>query len=104
LWEFPGGKVEEGERPEDALRRELHEELQVDVEVGTGLTGVLWEYETVTIRLLPFFCRILAGIPQPTEHTSVLWCEKSAIFTLEWAPADLPVINEWLEVSDFSGK
>jgi 8-oxo-dGTP diphosphatase len=104
LWEFPGGKVEPGERPDLALARELEEELQIKVEVGDRLGEVVWDYGTVTVRLLPFFCQILAGNPVPTEHMGMRWCDRNAIFTLEWAPADLPVITEWLGLSDFRGK
>lgn len=104
LWEFPGGKVEAGEDPEEALARELREELLVEVVVGGAMSEVIWSYESVTIRLLPYFCQILAGNLTPAEHSEIQWVDRGAIFTLEWAAADRPVINEWLGLSDFSGQ
>lgn len=94
LWEFPGGKVEPGESPQAALVRELREELAVEVEVGTALAPVTWEYEFGTVRLLPFFCRIVSGELAPTEHERVFWCAVADFATLEWAAADLPVLDQ----------
>lgn len=101
LWEFPGGKVEKGENPTEALVRELAEELEIRVEVERGLAEVRWRYPAVEIRLMPFFCRILEGEVRPVEHTEVVWLERTKLPELEWAPADLPVIGEILGLNDF---
>lgn len=94
LWELPGGKLDPGESPESALIRELREELSIEVEVGSALSCVIWHYEEVTICLIPFRCRIVAGEIQPTEHDQVLWCAPENFDDLAWAPADLPVLRE----------
>ena len=94
LWEFPGGKVERGESPEAALKRELREELGVDVEVLSALDPVPWHYEWGAIRLLPFYCRITSGMLTPHEHEQICWCAFSGFDELAWAPADVPVLEQ----------
>jgi 8-oxo-dGTP diphosphatase len=94
LWEFPGGKVEPGEAPDAALARELEEELGIRVEVGAALRPVEWHYERASIRLLPFRCRIVEGIPHPHEHERVMWCAPEDFGALKWADADVPVLGE----------
>jgi len=94
MWEFPGGKVEEGEDPAAALVRELREELGVEVAVERALTAFPWRYEWGKMRLLPFLCRIVAGEPEAIEHQELRWCERERFGELEWAPADVPVFAE----------
>jgi 8-oxo-dGTP diphosphatase len=95
LWELPGGKLEHGESPAAALRRELHEELAVEVEVGAALATVEHDYGDFAIRLLPLRCRITAGDPRPHEHAEIRWVARAEITALEWAAADVPVLREW---------
>ncbi len=94
-WEFPGGKVEDGESPAGALVRELEEELGVAVDIGQALTPVVWDYGRGPIRLHPFVCRIVAGELHPHEHEEIRWCEKDDLGELDWAAADVPVLEEW---------
>jgi 8-oxo-dGTP diphosphatase len=94
LWEFPGGKIEEGESPAAALQRELREELSIEVDVGPPLQPVIWHYDFGTIQLLPFRCRILSGQPSPVEHEEIRWCSQPDMDALQWAPADLPILDE----------
>ncbi len=94
LWEFPGGKVEPGEMPGAALVRELEEELGIRVEVGRRLQDVRWDYGTVVVRLMPFLCGISSGNARPIEHAEVRWIELGSSPGLEWAPADIPVLEE----------
>jgi len=96
LWEFPGGKVECGESPESALIRELREELAVDIEVGSPLGPVIWNYNERMIRLRPYYCRILAGEPQALEHEQLHWCPPQDFDVLSWAAADVPILHEIL--------
>jgi 8-oxo-dGTP diphosphatase len=94
LWEFPGGKVEPGESPEVALVRELREELGIEVAVGEALEPVAWTYDRGEIRLLPYLCYIISGVPFPLEHERLNWCGPSQFESLEWAPADLPILTQ----------
>ncbi len=93
-WEFPGGKVEPGESREAALVRELREELGVEVVVGTALEPVCWKYYRGEIRLLPYLCVITGGHPHPHEHERVCWCAPRDFESLDWAAADLPVLEQ----------
>lgn len=95
LWEFPGGKVEPGESPETALVRELREELGIETEVAGALTPVVWDYGRGPIRLIPFFCRIASGEPQPHEHDALEWVDATTCDRLHWAAADGPILAEW---------
>ena len=92
LWEFPGGKVDPGESLPNALVRELREELAIDVSVGEALDPVDWDYGSTSIRLHPFLCRIVGGELQPHEHDAVSWCAPDDLDSLEWAPADVPIL------------
>jgi 8-oxo-dGTP diphosphatase len=93
LWEFPGGKIELGEFPETALIRELQEELAITVSVGTPLPSIIWSDDEKAIRLLPFYCRIIAGEPTALEHEKLLWCAPENFKEFSWAGADLPILD-----------
>jgi 8-oxo-dGTP diphosphatase len=94
LWEFPGGKVEFGEDPEVALRREIHEELCYKVVRVEALPVVVHSYDFGLIRLLPFLSvckeRPLFTL---TEHITACWIDPLDWQSLEWAPADIPIIK-----------
>ena len=93
-WEFPGGKVETGESPEAALVRELREELGVEVAVRDSLESVCWTYDRGAIRLRPYLCVITGGNLHPHEHERICWCAPGDFATLEWAAADLPILDQ----------
>ena len=97
LWEFPGGKIRTGETAEAALVRELREELGIDVSVRTALTANRHAYPDLTIELIPFICSHFRGEPRPREHTEVRWVTVQEAQALEWAPADVPVLREYLD-------
>jgi mutator protein MutT len=91
LWEFPGGKVAAGEAEEQALRREMLEELDVDVEVGTLASSVTHDYPDRTITLRFYWCRLL-GTPRPLLGQEMQWVERGALRTLGFPPADEELI------------
>lgn len=93
LWEFPGGKIEPGESPADALEREIAEELHCTIEVGDLVTTTAHEYEFGTVNLTTFYCRLVSGTPMTTEHAAIQWLRPADLTTLEWAPADVPAVQ-----------
>ncbi|GAB3253952.1 (deoxy)nucleoside triphosphate pyrophosphohydrolase [Nocardioides dilutus] len=92
-WEFPGGKIEPGESPREALQREIDEELKCLVAVGEQVESTTHDYDFATITLTTFYCTLLEGDPQLTEHAQVRWSSPEAIAELDWAPADIPAIT-----------
>ena len=90
-WEFPGGKVELDELPEQALRRELSEELACEVDVGKVLPEVEYHYPEFSIRLLPFLCSLKCGDPIAVEHSEIRWITPEQCSSLDWAEADVPI-------------
>ncbi|KUP31793.1 DNA mismatch repair protein MutT [Bacillus halotolerans] len=93
LWEFPGGKLEEGENAREALVREIHEELGCQIEVGEILADIHHEYEKVIVNLISIQAKIVEGEPVAKEHAELRWVPVSELESLEWAPADLPTVN-----------
>ena len=94
LWEFPGGKVEEGERPEDALIRELKEELGINVEHSclAPLTFASHAYEDFHLLMPLYVCRRWKGIPQALEDQELKWVHAKDLRSMPMPPADLPLI------------
>jgi 8-oxo-dGTP diphosphatase len=92
LWEFPGGKVEATETTQDALKREIVEELRCVVDVGDEVTTTTHEYDFGVVNLTTFYCQLVDGEPQPTEHASIKWSTPAELDALEWAPADIPAV------------
>ncbi|MBC8127691.1 MAG: (deoxy)nucleoside triphosphate pyrophosphohydrolase [Gloeobacteraceae cyanobacterium ES-bin-144] len=99
LWEFPGGKIDAGENPESALIRELLEELGISVTVETALDPVVYEYDQGKIRLLPFRCAIIGGEMKALEHDELRWCSLEELAELNWAKADLPILDQLSDAS-----
>lgn len=93
-WEFAGGKVEPGESPQQALAREIQEELGLDVRVGTELGTYVTQLEPYTIRLQCFWCELLGGELVLNDHDEVRWCLLHELSHLDWALPDIPVVSE----------
>jgi len=93
LWEFPGGKIEPNESPRDALRREINEELEAEIEIHEEICTTIYEYDFATIKLTTFRCTIQTDILTLNEHQDAKWLNTDDIYSVTWAPADLPTIN-----------
>jgi 8-oxo-dGTP diphosphatase len=101
-WEFPGGKIELGETAEQCLIREMQEELAIRVEVIQPLTPSLFNYSDISIQLLPFLVKKLSGDIQLREHDACMWVSPSELFQLDWAEADIPIVEEISSKFDFA--
>ena len=95
-WEFPGGKVIEGESEELCVIREIREELGIEVRPVSRLTENTHDYGEKQIRLIPFICELVSGEPVAREHASVGWYRPEDLRTLDWCAADLPIVDELL--------
>jgi 8-oxo-dGTP diphosphatase len=92
LWEFPGGKIEPNETPEQSLIREIQEELNCTIKVGELVADATHEYPTVIVHLMTYLAKIIDGVPLASEHEQLVWLPVDQLNTLGWAPADLPTL------------
>ncbi|UTH06298.1 (deoxy)nucleoside triphosphate pyrophosphohydrolase [Macrococcoides canis] len=94
MWEFPGGKIEENESPEDALKRELMEEMQCEISVGDKIVTTVHEYDFAIIELTTFYAEMVNDQIVLEEHADMKWLSPNELGTIEWAPADVEAVEK----------
>lgn len=93
-WEFPGGKVEEHETPEEALVREIQEELNTTINVENYIDTIEYDYPTFHLSMRVYFASIKSGTPTLLEHEAAKWLTKETIDSVDWLPADITLIEK----------
>ena len=96
-WEFPGGKIDLGESPEECLKRELIEEMGIHISIDRPLDPVTHQYSFFTVTLYPFLCTILSGDITLHEHAAMKWLPPEELLSLDWAEADIPLIEHYIQ-------
>lgn len=103
-WEFPGGKIQEGETPREALKREIKEELDTEIEVGLPIDTIEYDYPDFHLSMACFWCDIKSGNLELKEHEAARWLSAKEIYDVDWLPADeiilpkiLGTMREWQE-------
>ena len=96
-WEFPGGKLEENESEIDCIKREIKEEINIDIEVVKKLSSSIYDYGSFKINLIPFIAKHVHGEIKLTEHKDYKLLQKTELLSLDWAEADFPIVEEFLK-------
>ena len=104
-WEFPGGKIKEGESKEEALKREIKEELNADINVDKFLTTVEYDYPNFHLIMHAFICTLNDNIEfvyhnkEELEHDNMIWLDKEDLDYLDWLPADISIVNSYKNIN-----
>ena len=97
-WEFPGGKLEPGETPQEGLRREIREELDAEIEVGRLLDTVEWDYPAFHLTMHCFICTLLSESMHLNEHEDAAWLTEETLNSVKWLPADEELIQKITDI------
>ena len=93
-WEFPGGKIEAGESPEAALKREIREELAAEIKVGEKIGTIEYDYPAFHLSMQCFVCEVLSGKLELLEHENAAWLTAETLRTVKWLPADVTILDK----------
>lgn len=99
FWEFPGGKIEIGETPEECLSRELVEEFQIVTRVGQFIGESIYDYGTKVIRLSAYLVEHISGEFQLIDHDKIAWLSLDELMEIKWAPADIPLVEQYANIA-----
>jgi len=97
-WEFPGGKLENNETEIDCIKREIKEEINISIDILQKLSNNIHDYGTFKINLIPFLVQYISGEIKLSEHKDYKLLERSQLSNLDWAEADLPIVEEFLKL------
>lgn len=101
-WEFPGGKIEDGETPEECLAREMNEEFEIEINVRDFFMDSIYHYEQGEIQLLAYWCEWVSGDLKAMVHDDYQWVSDEELQQFDFAPADIPFVKKLIEVGCMS--